>query len=110
MNLRRVFMHFIIFPSISEVTLAIIKADQSSLINQSETLRWLAIVLMNFRQPFRKAVGLVINWMRKRKLDKIEFRKNFFHFFPNECIESIVIRDVKESTADKIVPQIFCFL
>src|SRR5690606_2463120 len=70
----------------------------------------LRIMLMNFRQTFRKLKFLIIQFVRWWQLYEIQFRKNLFHLWADKLVQTIVIVYVQKPAAKQVFPQVFCLL
>ena len=99
-----------ILPAIAQVSTHTVKADQATIINQSEALRRLIVVFVNLWQSVRKRELLTVHRMRKRQLLQIEFREYPLHLRSNELIHSIIIINLQKTASNQVIPEIFGLL
>lgn len=103
-------MDFRIFPAVAEIAFIGVETNQAAVGDQPKSLRWFVIMFMDFRQTSGEGIFLLVDGMREGQFHKIELGKYTLHLRTDELIHTIVVVNMKEPAANKIVSQVLCLL
>ena len=99
-----------VFPSVAEVALPGEEAYQPPLPDEAIAAGRQVVVLVDFGQPVREVVSLVVDGVGEGQLYKVQLGKHLFHLWDDEFFEPVVVVDVQETAAYKVVAQVLRFL
>ena len=102
-RLLAVVVDILVLPAVAEVALPGEEAHQTSFPYEAVAFGWLVVVLVYFRQAVGEVIFLVVDGMAKGQFDKIQFGEDFLHLRHDEFAQAVVVVDVQESAADKVV-------
>jgi hypothetical protein len=81
-----------VVPSITEVGLEVVVADQAALPEQAKALCRLTVVFVDFGEAIFEVVLLVVDGVAKGQFHEVQFGKNLFHGWADEGVEARALR------------------
>src|SRR5690606_37316664 len=108
-HFSRIVVHFRILPSVAQIGFVSVHQNKSFFNEDSECLRPLAVVLMDFRNSTRKGIRLLEYLMIRGNFHQRIIGKNALDLTSDILIHSVVVVNMKKSAAFQVIPQILDF-
>src|SRR5215831_13686540 len=100
--LGRIRMDSFILETVPQIRIESIQHHEPPFVEQAESARGTAVVLVNFRQTSGEVVLLVKDRMRKGQLDQVLVGKDAVHLAAEGGVDAVVVVTPKEAAAREI--------
>ena len=101
-----VVVHVGVLPSVAQVALPGEEAHQASFVDEAIAFWGMVVVFVYLGQAVGEVVFLVVDGVAEGELDEVQLGEDAFHLRHDKLAQAVVVVDVQEAAADKIVTEV----